>query len=50
MPIHAVTSANSLHYIYGASGDPTTRRLALLQAVGWAALFRDRIKLKDAPR
>ena len=49
LAIHAVTSANSLHFIYGASGDTTTRRLALLQAVGWQPLFRDRIKPKDAP-
>jgi hypothetical protein len=49
LAIHAVTSANSLHFIYGASGDDTTRRLALLQAVGWQPLFRDRIKPKDAP-
>jgi hypothetical protein len=44
LAIHAVTSANSLHYIYGASGDDTTRRLALLQAVGWQPLYRARIK------
>lgn len=42
--LHAVTSANSLHYIYGASGDDTTRRLALLQAAGWQPLYRDRNK------
>lgn len=40
--LHAVTSTNSLHYIYGASGNDTTRRLALLQAVGWLPLYRDR--------
>jgi hypothetical protein len=44
IPLHAVTSANALHFIYGASGDDTTRRLALLQAVGWQPLFRGRIK------
>ncbi|WP_165249211.1 hypothetical protein [Paludisphaera soli] len=42
--IHATTAANSLHYIYGASGDDTTRKLALLQAVGWQPLYRERIK------
>ena len=47
LAIHAVTSANALHFIYGASGDETTRRLALLQAVGWQPLFRGRIKPKD---
>lgn len=42
--IHATTSANALHYIYKASGDETTRRLALLQAVGWQPLYRGRAK------
>jgi hypothetical protein len=49
LAIHAVTSANALHYIYGASGDDFTRRLALLQAVGWQPLFRARIKPKEGP-
>ncbi len=48
LALHATTSANALHYIYGASGDDTTRRLALLQAVGWQPLFRDRAKLPDS--
>lgn len=42
--LHAVTAANALHFIYGASGDDTTRRLALLQAVGWVPLYRGRAK------
>ena len=42
--IHATTAANSLHYIFHASGDDLTRRLALLQAVGWQPLYRDRNK------
>ncbi len=42
--LHAMTSANALHYIAGASGDDTNRRLALLQAVGWLPLFRERIQ------
>ena len=42
--LHAVTAANALHFIYGASGDDTTRRLALLQAVGWLPMYRDRAK------
>ena len=46
--IHATTATNALHYIYGASGDDTTRRLALLQAVGWQPLYRGRVKLTDA--
>lgn len=49
LAIHAVTSANALHFIYGASGDDTTRRLALLQAVGWQPLFRGRIKPGEGP-
>jgi hypothetical protein len=40
--LHAVTAANSLHYIFGASGDDTTRKLALLQAAGWVPLYRQR--------
>ena len=42
--IHATTSANALHYIFNASGDDTTRKLALLQAVGWQPLYRGRAK------
>ncbi len=42
LSLHAVTAANALHFIYGASGDDTTRRLALLQAVGWLPLYRAR--------
>ncbi|WP_435009036.1 hypothetical protein P12x_000286 [Tundrisphaera lichenicola] len=40
--LHSVTAANSLHYIYNASGDDTTRKLALLQAVGWLPMYRGR--------
>jgi hypothetical protein len=47
--IHATTSANSLHFIYGASGDDTTRKLALLQAVGWQPLYRGRAKPPAEP-
>lgn len=42
--IHATTAANSLHYIFNSSGDDLTRRLALLQAVGWQPLYRERLK------
>jgi hypothetical protein len=48
--LHAVTAANALHFIYGASGDDTTRRLALLQAVGWLPMYRGRAKPADAIR
>src|SRR5262249_48363174 len=44
LSLHATTSTNALHYIYTASGDDLTRRLALLQAIGWQPLFRGRIK------
>ncbi len=44
LAIHAVTSANALHFIYGATGDETNRKLALLQAVGWQPMYRARIK------
>jgi hypothetical protein len=47
--IHATTAANALHYIYGASGDDLTRRLALLQAVGWQPLYRGRAKPPTTP-
>ncbi len=48
LAIHATTSTNALHYIFSASGDDTTRRLALLQAIGWQPMFRGRNKLTDA--
>jgi hypothetical protein len=48
LALHATTATNALHFIYTASGDDTTRRLALLQAVGWQPMFRGRVKLADA--
>jgi hypothetical protein len=44
-PLHANTSANALHYAFRTSGDPKTRYLILLQAVGWATEFT-RIELQ----
>jgi hypothetical protein len=41
--LHAVTAINSLHFIYGAAADETTRRLCLIQAASWAAMFRESI-------
>ncbi len=38
--IHAVTSANALHYAYLAAPDAQDRFLLLLQAVGWMGQFR----------
>jgi hypothetical protein len=46
--VHATTASNALHYIFTASGDDTTRKLALLQAVGWQPMYRGRTKLTDA--
>lgn len=45
--LHAMTSGNALHYIYGAAGDETNRKLALLQAVGWMPLFRQRAQVES---
>jgi hypothetical protein len=38
--IHAVTSANALHYAWLTASDPGDRALLLLQAVGWMGQFR----------
>jgi hypothetical protein len=38
-----MTAANALHFIYTASGDDGTRKLALLQAASWIPLYRERI-------
>jgi hypothetical protein len=48
LALHATTSTNALHYIFTECGDDTTRRLALLQAVGWQPMFRGRSKLTDS--
>ncbi len=48
LALHATTATNALHFIYSASGDDTTRRLALLQAVGWQPLYRGRTKPADS--
>ena len=47
--LHAMTTANSLHYIFAASGDDTTRKLALLQAVGWLPLYRGQARSPAEP-
>jgi hypothetical protein len=41
--IHCVTSVNALHYGYEASGNDETRRLLLLQAAAFLALFCKRM-------
>jgi hypothetical protein len=38
--IHAVTSANGMHYAWVANNDPAERLLFLLQGAGWIAQFR----------
>ncbi len=40
--LHSMTASNALHYIFEASGDDTTRKMALLQAAGWIPLYRQR--------
>lgn len=46
VPLHATTATNSLYYIYRESSQDSTRRLALLQAASWLALFRDGTKAR----
>jgi hypothetical protein len=38
--VHCVTSANALHFAYQTSGDDALRRLTMLQAASFLALFR----------
>jgi hypothetical protein len=49
LPVHCVTSANALHYGYQSSSDDETRRLLLLQAASFMAMFRDMLKDRDQP-
>jgi hypothetical protein len=39
--LHAVTTANALHYLFSASGDDTIRRWILLQCAAFIPSFRD---------
>ncbi|HEY0983591.1 hypothetical protein [Schlesneria sp.] len=41
VPLHATTATNALFFIFRQSGNDSTRRLALLQAASWIALFRE---------
>src|SRR5579862_1822971 len=43
LSIHAMTTFNALRFIYDTSADDETRRLALLQAVSFAPLFRGKL-------
>ena len=38
--LHAVTTANALHYAYATSGEDQTRRLLLLQTAAFLPMFR----------
>ncbi len=46
--LHALTTANALHYAYTATGDDATRRLLLLQAASFLPLFRGAMGAKLA--
>lgn len=48
VPLHSVTAANALHYIFESSARDETRRMALLQAAGWLPLYRARTKSPSA--
>lgn len=39
--VHTVTSSNAMRYAFGASKNPKTRLLLLLQGVAWMAQFRN---------
>ncbi|HEX3658701.1 MAG TPA: hypothetical protein VHV55_23110 [Pirellulales bacterium] len=39
--LHAVTTANALHYAYATCGDDQTRRMLMLQAASFVTHFRD---------
>jgi hypothetical protein len=45
--IHCVTSVNALHYGYQASGNDETRRMLMLQAAAFLALFNKRLGKKE---
>ena len=46
--LHALTSANALHYAYRTIGDHTMRPLLMLQNVAFLCHFRDRLGLKKS--
>jgi len=45
--LHAMTASNSLHYAYRASGNDSSRILALLQCVSWLTLYREAVRQRD---
>jgi hypothetical protein len=44
--LHAVTTSNALRYAYATSGNPDTRRMALLQNAAFLPLFRAAMQLR----
>ena len=52
--LHALTASNSLHHAFEASGQDSTRLLALFQACSWLCLYREAARarggLPDGPR
>ena len=47
--LHAVTTANALHYAFGQSGSDETRRFLLLQAASFLPMFRGRGGVDGGP-
>lgn len=45
--LHAVTSTNALRYLYEASAQDETRKLALLQNIAFLPLFREAMRGRD---
>ena len=48
--LHCSTTTNALHYAFQSSGDDETRRMLLLQAAAFAAMFRQAAGLGDPGR
>ena len=48
--LHCSTTTNALHYAYQTSGDDETRRMLMLQAAAFAAMFRQAAGLADPGR
>jgi hypothetical protein len=44
LPLHAITTANALHYAFRTTAEDETRRLLLLQAASFLPLFREGAK------
>ncbi len=44
LPLHAVTTANAVHYLFHHTSDESTRKLLLLQMASFLPLFRESAK------